>query len=164
VTRLLEQPVPLRLRLAQLLGRVTVRVGEQLARLVARVVQDLGTLSLALLPVPLDLGFPVLHLAAAAANLFLRLGELRLGGALRVGFDRVGELGGGADQMQRVHPDRVARRLDGLAAPTRRLQHAQLRLQLRRVAAERLERLADRVGVVPLALLGQVLEPRERGQ
>ena len=63
VPRLLEQPVALGLGLAQLLRRVAVRVREQLARLVARVVQHLGPLALALLAIAFDLGFAVLLLA-----------------------------------------------------------------------------------------------------
>ena len=66
--------------------------------------------------------------------------------------------------MQRVHPDGVTRRLDGLAAPARGLQHPQLRLKLRRVTAEGLERLAHAVGVVAVALTLDVLEPRQRGE
>ena len=37
--------------------------------------------------------------------------------------------------MQGVHPDRMAGRLDRLSAPARGLQHPELRLELRRVAA-----------------------------
>src|SRR5205814_1848535 len=119
---------------------------------------------LALLPEALDLGLAVLLLAAATAHLFLRLRELRLGGALRVGLEGVGELGSGADQVERVHAYGVAGRLDRLAAPAGRLQHAELRLQLCRVAPERVEGFADPVGVVALAFPRQVLEPRESGQ
>jgi len=68
-----------------------------------------------------------------------------------------------ADQVERVHTHRVAGRLDRLAAPARRLQHAKLGLQLRRMTAEGLERFADRVCVVPVPLLRQVFEPREGG-
>ena len=66
--------------------------------------------------------------------------------------------------MQRVHAHGVTRRLDGLAAPARGLKHAKLRLQLRGVPPESLERLANLVGVVALPALGQVLEARKRGE
>ena len=46
-----------------------------------------------------------------------------------------------------------------------RLEDAQLRLQLERMAAERVECFADRVGVVAAVLgLAQVVEPRKRRQ
>src|SRR4029453_17351436 len=66
--------------------------------------------------------------------------------------------------MQRVHADGVPRRLDRLSAPARRLQHAQLRLELGRVATECLERLSNAVRVVALAALRQVFEARQRRQ
>jgi hypothetical protein len=44
--------------------------------------------------------------------------------------------------MKRVHPDGVTARLN-LATPTRRLEHTELRLQLRNVPAKRLECLVD---------------------
>ena len=140
-----------RLGLAHLGRRVAVRVREQLARLVLGRVQDLGPLALALVAVALDLGLVRLQLALRAPDLLLGPAHLRGRGGLRVALERVGELGGGADQVQRVHPDGVTGRLDvgGLA---RRLEHAQLRLELQRVAAERVEGLADAVGVEPAAL------------
>jgi hypothetical protein len=66
--------------------------------------------------------------------------------------------------VQRVHAHRVTGRIDAgrLAG---RLEHAQLCLQLQRVAAETVEGLADALGLVgAVAGLRQVLEPRERGQ
>ena len=146
MARLLEQAAALRLGLLQLARRVGVRLREQLARLVPRGVQHLGALALALLAVALDLGLALLQLVLAAAHLFLGLPELRRGGVLRVALDRVGELGGRADEVQRVHADRVARRLDGRGAPCR-LEHAELRLELRGMAAEGVEGLARALGI-----------------
>src|SRR5262249_35223514 len=157
-------PAAPRLGFADLLRCLAGRAGEQLARLVARRVHDLGALALALLPVALDFGLAVLLFAAAPADLLLRLRELGLGRALRVGLDDVGELRRGTDEMQRVHTDRMPGRLDVRAAAARRLQDAQLRLQLCRVPAERLERLADGIRVIAVPPPGQVLEPREGGQ
>ena len=79
-------------------------------------------------------------------------------------LERVGELGCGANEMEGVHAHRVTGRVDarGLA---RGLQHAQLRLQLERVAAERVERLADPFGLEAAVLaLRQVLQAREGGE
>src|SRR5207244_3782547 len=66
VSRLLEQTAPLRLGLSKLLGRVPVRIREELTGFIASVVQQLCALPLALLPVALDLALPLLPLAAAA--------------------------------------------------------------------------------------------------
>ena len=150
VARLLEHPVSARLRFTELLRCLAVRVCEQFPDLVPRAVQQLRTLTLALLAVALDLCLALLDPAAAAADLLLRLLELRLRRLLRVTLDGVCELGRGADQMQRVHPYRVARRLDLLPASARRsLQNAKLRLELCVVPAERLERLRHAIRVVP---------------
>jgi hypothetical protein len=66
--------------------------------------------------------------------------------------------------VQRVHPDGVAGRFD-LAAAGGRLEHAQLHLQLRRVAPERLEGLLDALLVVAAAREGrQLFDARERRQ
>src|SRR5213075_1850677 len=108
-------------------------------------VHDLGALALALLAVALDLRLTILLLAATAAHLLLGLRELCLRRTLCVRLDRVGELRGRADQVQRVHADGMTGRLDGLAAPAGRLQHAELRLQLRGMAPERLEGFANAV-------------------
>ena len=162
---LLEQAAALRLRLLELAGRVGVRLREQLARLVARGVQHLGALALALLAVALELRLAILQLALPAADLFLGLAELRGGGVLRVALDRVGELGGGADEVQRVHADGVAGRLDGRAgARARGLEHAQLRLQLGGMAAERVEGVLDPLRVEAVPDLGNVLVARQGGQ
>ncbi len=93
-------------------------------------------MALALLAVTLDLRLAILLLAWAAAHLLFGLGQLRLGCLLRVGLDRVRELGGGTNQMQRVHPHRVPRGLDGLPASACGLQHPQLRLELGGVPTE----------------------------
>ena len=91
VARLFEEPAALGLCLAELLSRIAVGIRKQLTRLVARVVEHLCALAFTLLAVALDLGFAVLLLAAAPANLFLGLGQLGLGSLLRVGLDGVGE-------------------------------------------------------------------------
>ena len=164
VARLLQQAGAARLGLAELGRRVAVRVREQLAGLGLGGVHDLVALALALLAEALDLPLLLLQLALAAGD--LDLGAPELGGrrVLRVALERVGELGGGADQVQRVHADGVTRGIDAgrLAG---RLEHAQLRLQLQRVAAEAVECLANALGLVGAVVgLRQVLEPRERGQ
>ena len=164
VARLLEQPGAARLGLVQGSRRVAVRVRKQLARLALRGVQDLVALALALLAEALDLPLLLLQLALAARDLDLGAAELRGGRGLRVPLECVGELGGRTDEMQRVHPHRVTRGIDAGRLPGR-LQHAELRLQLQRVAAEGVERLADAVGL-ERALLGlrQVLQARKRGE
>ena len=123
---------------------------EEVAGLGLRGVHDLGALALRLGAVALDLGLALLQLALLRAHLLLGALQLRRGRRLRVALERVGELGGGADQVERVHADGVAGRLDvgGLA---RGLEHAQLRLQLGGVAAEGVERLADALLLVAVA-------------
>jgi hypothetical protein len=79
---------------------------------------------------------------------------------LRVGLDRVGELGRGADHVQRVH----ANGHDRSAPPStcgRGLKDAELRLELGRVPAEGVERLAHTVGVVAAA--GRLRQISRRG-
>ena len=163
VARLLEQTGGAGLGLLDLLRRLEVGLGEQLARLVLGRVDDLGALTLALCAVALDLGLARLQLVLASRHLFLGPVELRRGGGLGVALDRVGELGGGADQVQRVHADGVAARLD-LAGAAGGLQHAELGLELGRVTAERVEGLAHLVGVVALARAREVLDLWQRGQ
>jgi len=81
---------------------------------------------------------------------------------LGVALDRVGELRCGANEMQRVHPHGMPRGLrDG--ASWRRLEHAELRLELDDVAPEGLERVANALLVVALLDDGQVFRPRKRG-
>jgi hypothetical protein len=58
----------------------------------------------------------------------------------------------------------MPRRLDRLRAAARGLQDAELSLELRCVAPERLERLPDTVRIQTLTALRDVLDPRERGQ
>ena len=66
--------------------------------------------------------------------------------------------------MQRVHAHRVTGRID-VGRLAGRLQHAQLRLQLQRMAAERVERLTDAFGLERAFVgLRQVLEPGQRGE
>jgi len=113
---------------------------------------------------PVYLGLAILQLVLAAAHLFLRLAKLRRRGILCVALNRVGELRGSADEMQRVHPDGVSAGLDD-GRTSCSLEHSELRLQLRRVAPEGVEGLANALGLVgAVAGLRQVLEPRERGQ
>ena len=111
--------VPAALGLAQLGGRVAVGLREDLARLVAGGVQDLGALPLGLLADARDLGLLLLELHLLLADLLLGAADLLRGRLLGVALDRVGELGGGAHEVQRVHADRVARRLGDGAASAR---------------------------------------------
>jgi hypothetical protein len=161
VTSLLEQARPARLGLAQLLCRLPVCVGKQLARLVARRVDDLSPLALALLPKALDLVLAPGELGLPAPDLLFGLADLRRRRALGVTLEHVGELGRLADQVQRVHADRVPGRLDVRALPGR-LQDAELRLELDDVPPERVERLADAIRVVPAFRDGQVLHAWKR--
>ena len=163
VARLLEEARGAGLGLLDLLRGLEIRLREQLARLVLGGVDDLCALALALGAVALDLGLARLQLVLAPRDLLLGLSELRRGGGLRVALDRVGELGGGADQVQRVHADGVAARLDRTGAPGG-LQHAELSLELGCVAAEGVERLAHLVGVVAFARAREVLDLWQRGQ
>src|SRR5215467_10032717 len=140
-----------------------MRAGEQLAGLVLGRVQELAALPLALLPVALDLLLPVLEIAVTAADLLLGPPELRRRSVLRVGLDRVGELRSRADQMQRIHAHGVSRRLDGGAAPGR-LEHAELGLQLGRVAPEGVEGIPDALGVEAVADARYLLDRRQRRQ
>ena len=64
--------------------------------------------------------------------------------------------------MQGVHADGMAGRLH--AALAGGLEHAKLDLELRRVASEGLERLADLLAVETVGGAGQVLDPRQRRQ
>jgi hypothetical protein len=66
--------------------------------------------------------------------------------------------------VEGIHPDGVAGRLDVLRAPAGGLEDAQLRLELSRMAAERLERLLHLLGVVAVAGARKILDPWERGQ
>src|SRR5207247_10754733 len=142
-----EQPVPAGLRLLELAGRVGIRLRQELARLALGSVQRLRALALALRAVALDIRLAVLDLSLAPADLFL--GALELSGrrGLRVALDDVGELRGGTDQMQGIHPNGVTGRLDLRGSPGC-LEHPQLRLQLRSVAAEGVECLAHGFDVV----------------
>ena len=107
-------------------------------------------MALGLLPDPCDLGLALLELHLRLTDLLLGLADLLRGGLLGVTLDRVGELGGRADEVQRVHADGVPRRLGDRAA-RRGLKHAQLCLQRGHLSAEGLEGLADLLAVVPLA-------------
>jgi hypothetical protein len=140
-----------------------MRTGEQLPRFVPRGVHHLRPLALALLPVALDLGLALLEIVLTVPYLFLCFPELCGRGVLGVTLDRVGELGRGANEMERVHPDGMTGRLDR-GASAGGLEHAELRLQLRGVTAERVEGLAHALGIEAVAALRDVLEPRQRGQ
>ena len=162
---LLDEPRGARLGLANLLGHVALCVLEQLARLVPGCVRDLCPLALRLLAVALDLGLAVLQLVLTPRDLFLGPRQLVRGRLLRVALERVGELGGGADQVEGVHADRVTGRLDAATGPARGLKDAELRLELGRVAAERIERVPNPVRVVAAARsLREVLHPGQRRQ
>ena len=107
---------------------------------------------------------PFLQLALAPADLFLGAAKLGGGCGLCVPFDRVGHLGGGADHVQRIHPDGVAGWFH-LPAPGGRLEYAQLDLKLRRMPPEGLERLLDAVRVeATVCECREFLDARERCQ
>ena len=163
VTGLLEEASGPCLGLLDLLRRLELGLRTELARLVLGRVDDLGPLALALGAVALDLGLARLQLVLAPRHLRLGRLQLRRGGGLRVALDRVGELGGAADQVQRVHADGVAARLD-LAGTAGGLKHAELSLELGCMAAERIEGLAHLVGVVPFARAREVLDLWQGGQ
>ncbi len=112
VARLLEQPGRPRLGLAQLATRLLVRLGDDVPRLALRGGENLRALALALLTEAVDLGVALLELVLAVPHLLLGPPELRCGRVRRVALERVGELGGRADEMQRVHAHGVARRVD----------------------------------------------------
>jgi hypothetical protein len=62
--------------------------------------------------------------------------------------------------MQRVHPDRVPARLDD-RRPSGGLEHAELRLQLRCMAAEGVEGLANTLWIETVPSRRKVLESRQ---
>ena len=98
-------------------------------------------------------------------DLFLGPRQLIRGRLLRIALERVGELGGGADQVERVHADRVTGRLDAATGPARGLKNAELGLELGGMATERIERVPNPVRVVAAARsLREVLHPRQRRQ
>src|SRR5581483_4759087 len=103
----------------------------------------LGALPLDLLLLPLDGRLALADLALAAHELLLRPRELRGRRGLCVALERVGELGSRADQVQRVHAHGMPAGLAAAGAGTRGLKHAELRLELRDVTTEGVERLAD---------------------
>jgi hypothetical protein len=149
VARLLEQPVAARLGLAELLVALALRVGEQLARLVASRVHDLGALALAVAAIALDLGVTARKVLLALANVLLGASDLHRRRALRVLLDHVGELGGLTDEVEGVHAHGVPAGLH-LDRGARGLEHAELSLQLDDVTAEGLESVADAGLVVAL--------------
>ncbi len=162
MARLLEQAGAAGLGLAELLRRLAIRVGEQLSGLGPRRVHDLRALALALRPVALDLALALGQVGLLAPNLLLGPAELRRRGALGVALEDVGELGRLADQVQGVHADGVAGRVDLRALPCG-LEHAQLRLQLDDVPAESLECVLHALLVVPIRADREILDPRKRG-
>ena len=139
---LLEQPGATRLCLAELLARLAVRIGDELPGLVAGRGQDLVPLALALLAEPLDVALALLDVLLALAHFVLGALKLCCRGALRVALEHVGELGGLADEVERIHANCVAGRVD-LCGATGGLQDPELRLQLDGVATEGVERLAN---------------------
>ena len=98
--------------LAQLLGRVAVRVGDELAGLGAGRCSGLVAQPLALVAETLDLGVLPLEVLLLLPDLLLGPLVLRRRGLLGVTLEDVGEVGGLADQMERVHPDCVPGRID----------------------------------------------------
>ena len=102
-----------------------------------------------------------LHPALAAADLDLGRAELGRRRRLGVALERVGELCGGADQMEGVHADGVPARLDA-RGPRRPPAARAAAPAAERVPAEALERLADPLGSIRPRGLRQVLEPRQR--
>ena len=123
---------------------------------VPRRIEDLGALALALLAEALDLVLALLQRALAPAHLFLGAAKLGRGRGLCIPLDRVGHVGGGADHVERVHPDGVAGRLH-LAAASGRLEHAQLHLELGRMASEGFEGLLDALRIETTAREGRQL-------
>ena len=161
MARLLEQPGAASLGLAELLGRLAVRVGDELAGLVAGRGHDLVALPLALVAEAQDLGLPLLKVDLLLADLLLGSRELSGGRVLGVALEDVGELGRLADQVQRVHADGVTARLD-LARAAGGLEDAKLSLELDGVAAEGLEGVAYGLLVEASLDRGKILEPRQR--
>src|SRR5256885_13875758 len=141
MARLLEQPGATTLGLAQLLGRLAVRVGDELAGLVAGCGHDLVALAIALVAEAQDLGLALLKVDLLLPDLLLGSRELSSRRVLGVALEDVGELRRFADQVQRVHADGVTAGLD-LARATGGLEDAKLSLQLDRMASEGLEGVA----------------------
>ena len=76
MARLLEEPVAAGLRLAKLLGRLAVRVGDELASLVAGCGHDLVPLTIALVAEAQDLGLPLLKVDLLLPDFLLGSREL----------------------------------------------------------------------------------------
>ena len=161
MARLLEEPGAATLCLAKLFGRLAVRVGDELAGLVAGRGDDLVALTVALVAEAQDLGLPLLKVDLLLADLLLGSRELSGGRILGVALEDVGELGSLADQVERVHADGMTARLD-LARAACGLEDAKLGLQLDGVAAEGLEGVAYRLLVEASLDRPEDLEPRQR--
>ena len=159
VARLLGETVSAALGLAQLGGRVAVCLREDLAGLLARGAEDLGALPLGFLADARDLGLLLLELHLLLADLLLGAADLLRSRVLGIPLDRVGELGRGAHDVQRVHADCVARGLrDG--ALRRGLEDAQVGLEGRDMAPEGVERLLDLGAIEAVRCARKVLEAR----
>ncbi|MBA2461456.1 MAG: hypothetical protein H0V45_06795 [Actinobacteria bacterium] len=136
---------------------------EQLTGLRLRGIRDLGALALRLDAVALDLGLALLQLALLGRHLLLRALQLRGGCVLSVALERVGELRGRADQVESVHANGVTRGVD-VRRLARGLQNAKLRLELRGMAPEGVERVAHALLVEALARAAKLINRRQRSQ
>jgi len=161
VTRLLEQARAARLCLAKFLCRFLVRFGEELASLVPGRGQNLVALALTLVAVALDIGFLLLEVDLLLPHFLL--GPLNLSGGclLSVTLEHVCELGGLADQVERIHADAMPGGID-LRGPACGLEHAKLGLELDGMATERLECGADGLLVETALRDREVVDARQR--
>jgi hypothetical protein len=141
VPGLFEQSRAACLGLTQLLARLTRRLGDELPRLVPRRGQDLDPLPLAFVAEALNRGVALLEVELLLP--YLLLGALNLGGGcfLRIPLEDIGKFRGLADEVERIHANGVAGRID-LRRATGGLEDAELGLELDGVPAEGLERVA----------------------
>jgi hypothetical protein len=158
---LLEQPGASTFRLAKLLGRLAVRVRDELAGLVTGGGHDLIPLTIALVAEAKDLGLSLLKIDLLLPDFLLGARELSGRRILGVALENVGELGCFADQMQRVHADGVTAGLD-LARTAGGLKDAKLSLKLDGMSAEGLKGVAHGLLVEASLDRGQILEPWQR--
>jgi hypothetical protein len=158
MARLLEEPIAAGLRLAKLLGRLAVRVGDELAGLVTCGGHDLIALTVALVAETQDLGLSLLKIDLLLPDFLLGARELSGRRILGIALEDVGELRRLADQMQRIHADGMTARLD-LARTAGGLEDTKLSLKLDGVSAEGLEGVAHGLLVEASLDRGQILEP-----
>ena len=147
---------------ASLAPRVSRRHSEQLARLALARGHDLGALALALVAIALDLGLALLELVLLPADFLF--GRWSWAAEAFWASRSIVSANSAAARIRCSASIRTACPVGSTLGPSAgRLEDAELRLQLRGVAAEGFERLADTL-VVAVAGARELLHRRKRGQ